>query len=308
MPLAPAVGRDAHFSNTAELIQAPTMNNLGWFPLIPCCPHCRTTAVPRATLRGDSTNPAYLCLDCHAKPGVVRRAEPVPDLLRADSWREFQKDPDAWLKGQLGRTAYLALPPRFRAKEAHRLLHVACARFWGDEEVAASYDALAPPSDVWSLEAHSSVTGIEVEGIDHSESPDVQEHEVKHAFHVRIWRSRFNKSVAEPLLSELALAGVPMLATSIARNQKDEAPSPLRRCSPALVIDRLGDPPSKTLWSLVIDVEGEEVSVVLRGEGHHAPTTMTILYDGGESAAAEDVPFDLLIVAEFLKHVCAEGR
>lgn len=288
--------------------------SLGWTPLIPCCPHCRTTTVPRAPRgRGaspDVRNDGFLCLDCIESAGIVRRAEPVPSILHDDSWRSFNADPIRWLMGHLGRRSVLAIPTKFRGREAHRLLHCVSAQFWGDEDVRVTYDALAEPLDVWSLEAHSTVTGIDSDGSDYSDAPDVQQEDVRHAFHVRIWRSRFNKSVAEPLIALLQQAGIFMATTSVARGAAEVGASPQhnkRRCVPTLVVDQLGDPPSKTSWSMVLDVPDEQVSVILRGEGHHDPRTMTVIYAGGERVAVDAAPFDMYTLVVLLLNLCNDG-
>lgn len=266
-----------------------------WYPLLPRCPHCGTTQVPR------SAHVAGLCKRCNASRVLSARyeASPLPSALGTRSWVLFCTAPERWLRYLCGASHLQHVPSAAHAHEAHRVMHIMCARHHGDEEVELTWDAVSELAsaqrDPWSHVAPGA-SMLQLDSFqDEAESEERLAARERHNRHVRIWRTKFNTQVVRPLTRWLSKLGL-HVGGGIERTTAS-------RCSPEqpnawsvdLVLDCLAVPQRLTEWALVFS--REDVSIVCRGLGNRLPDSLAIM-DGEHEPTL--LPFSHALLATCL--------
>lgn len=240
--------------------------DLGWYPAVPCCPHCYSSASRR------SEHPSGVCVTCLRKlsPQRKRLLEPIPDLLTQESWSFFQRDPERWLAFAVGKSH---VPPIARHLEARRVMHLACARFWNEADSPLGYELFAPEdieSRVWE---HGPDFSLDTDAQQAScDSVEMRASRERHNLHVRIWRNKFNGRIARPLLQWLHQLGLPTSdgkPPTIARTARTTAGG---GWVVDLILDAWDPGNGPTRWVLVLSNEEEDKSISMLGVGITPPT------------------------------------
>jgi hypothetical protein len=239
-------------------------SELGWYPVVPCCPHCYSSKHRR------SSHPSGICVRCLGTLSPQRLAllEPLPDLLTPESWSLYRRSPERWLRLELGKGH---ICPAGTTKEAHRLMHLACARFWNGEDTPLMYELFEPPVPGEVAWAHTDDTSLDLDVFVRSEdSTELRAARERHNLHVRIWRNKFNTRIARPLFEWLHQLGCPDAATplTIRREQKTGGGG---GWVADLVLEALTPGRTPTHWVLMLSNEESDVVISMLGTGLTQP-------------------------------------
>jgi hypothetical protein len=257
----------------------PQIRDGDWYPVVPCCPHCRRSNVARSAHR------TSLCVECARNPGIVRRTEPLPATLSPRSFSLYKTKPLRWLMLNVGKSHLKDLPKHLRDLEPHRFMHLMVARFWGDEDNDFTYSAYTMPFDAWAQDSEVAEAEEVTDGAPNHIMLSQQRN--RHTLHVRMFRNRFNGRVAHPILSWLERCGVPLVSSSIARTKSSEGEG---KVGVTFVLDKLGTPMSNTRWHLVLDFPSGAM-LLCRGVGITHPATMSLMLS--DSHMTVEQPFDI---------------